>query len=128
MRRGAADTGADDHLAAADDHRPIDLFDDALGYGRSLQLARRVTVNDEFVAAPARDQIAWSDDGVEPARDLDQQLVAGAVAETVVDLLEVVEIKKHHSQAFRQGLSGMKGPGEFVLEAAAVWDRKAPFC
>ena len=51
--------------------------------------------DDKFVAAPARDQVARADDGAEPACDLDQKLVAGAMAETVVDLLEVVERRRN---------------------------------
>ena len=58
--------------------------------------------------------------GAEPARDLDQKLVAGAVAEAVVDLLEVVEVEKHHRQAVRQGLTGMKSQRELFLETSAI--------
>ena len=37
----------------------------------------------KFVAAPSRDHVPRADDGAEPARDLDQKLVTGAVrAET----------------------------------------------
>ena len=61
-----------------------------------------------------------ADDGAEPASDLDQKLVSGAVAETVVDLLEVVEVEKHHGQAVCQGLTGRKSEGELLLETAAV--------
>ena len=62
-RRSAADAGADDHLAAVDDHRAVDFLDDALGDGGRLRLAGRVTVKDDkFVAAPARHQIARADD------------------------------------------------------------------
>ena len=99
-RRGAADARADDDLAPVDDHGAIDLVDNELGEGLGLQLAGLVMVKDDkFVAAPARDQVTRANDGAEPACDLDQKLVPGPVSETVVDLLEVVEVEKHHGQA-----------------------------
>ena len=76
--------------------------------------------DDKFVAAPARDQVARTDDGAEPARDLDQKLVAGAVAETVVDLLEVVEVEKHHGQAVARGAVAAKRQRQLFLETAAI--------
>ena len=76
--------------------------------------------DDEFVAAPARHQIARTDDGAQPACDLDQELVAGPVAETVVDLLEVVEVEKHHGQAVARGAVATKGQSKLFLETAAI--------
>ena len=112
-RRGAADACADDHLAAVDDHGAVDFVDDALGEVGGRRLAGRMMVkDDEFVAAPARDEIARADDRAEPACDLDQELVAGAVAEAVVDLLEVVEVEKHHGEAVARGAVAMKGESE----------------
>ena len=85
------------------------------------QLAGLVMVkDDEFVAAPARDQVTRADDGAEPACDLDQELVAGPVPETVVDLLEVVEIEEHHGQAVARGVVATKGQSELLLETAAI--------
>ena len=99
-RRGAADACADDDLAPVDDHGAVDLVDDALGEVVGLQLTGVVMVkDDEFVAAPARDQVARPDDGAQPVCDLDQELVAGSVSETVVDLLEVIEVEEHHIES-----------------------------
>ena len=96
-RRGAPDACADDDLAPVDDHGAVDLVDDALGEVMGLQLTGVVMVKDDkFVAAPARDQVARPDDGAQPVCDLDQELVAGSVSETIVDLLEVVEVEEHH--------------------------------
>ena len=122
MRRaGAADAGADDDLAAVDDHGPADLFDDALGQRRRLEPVLAVMVqDDEFVAAPTRDQIARTDDGAEPGGDLRQELVARAVAEAVVDLLEVVEIEKHDGDAVGRRTVGAQRLCELILEVATV--------
>ena len=77
--------------------------------------------DDEFVAAPARDQVARTDDGAQPACDLDQELVAGPVAETVVDLLEVVEVEKHHGQAVARGAVATEGPERAAPRNSGDW-------
>ena len=76
--------------------------------------------DDEFVAAPARDQIAGADDGAEPGCDLDQKLVAGAVAEAVVDLLEIVEVEEHHGEPVARRVVATQGQSELFLETAAI--------
>ena len=76
--------------------------------------------DDKFVAAPARDQVARTDNGAQPACDLDQKFVAGPVSETVVDLLEVVEVEKHHGQAIAGGIVAAKGQRELLLEISPV--------
>ena len=120
-RRSAADAGADDHFASVDDHRPVDFVDDALRDGVGVRLARRVMVkHDKFVAAPARDQVARADDAAQPPRDLNQELIAGAMSQTVIDLLEVVEVEKQYCQAVRLRTVGMKRLREVLLEAATV--------
>ena len=76
--------------------------------------------DDKFVAAPARDQIARADNGAEPAGDLDQELVAGAVAEAIIDLLEIVEVEKHHGQAVAGSAVATKSECELLLETSAI--------
>ena len=73
--------------------------------------------DNEFVAAPAGDQIARADDAGEPACDLRQKLVAGGVAQAVVDLLEIVEIEEHHGEF---GPIGPERNRQLLLEAPAV--------
>ena len=53
----------------------------------------------ELVAAHARDGVAGAQRGVEAERDRLQQLVAGVVAERVVDHLEAVEVEEEHRGA-----------------------------
>ena len=76
--------------------------------------------DDEFVPAPARDQIARADDRPQPARDVGQQLVARAMAEAVIDLFEIVEVEEHHGQAVGRP-ARVGGQCEFVLEACVGW-------
>ena len=68
---------------------------DAAGGDRGLRLVLEADAQDgELVAAEAGDQIGVAHGGLEPLRDLDQQPVAGLVAEAVVDDLEVVEVEE----------------------------------
>ena len=53
----------------------------------------------ELVAAEARGGVAGADAGVEALGDGQQDLVAGGVAEAVVDRLEVVEVEEDDRQA-----------------------------
>ena len=84
-----------------------------------LPLAMAVE-DDELVAAPAGDEVARADDAAEAPRDLRQELVAGGVAQAVVDLLEIVEVEKHHGEIGR-GPVRTKRDGQLLLEAPAVW-------
>jgi hypothetical protein len=52
----------------------------------------------ELVAAKAGDRVLAPDAGLEPAGHGDQQVVAGRVAELVVDRLEVVQVDEQQGQ------------------------------
>ena len=52
----------------------------------------------ELVAAEPRDRVAAAQHRLEPAGELDEQQVAVAVAERVVDLLEAVEVHQQHRE------------------------------
>ena len=85
-----------------------------------LELAGAVAVeDDELVAAPARDQIARADDAAQSGARSRPKACRRSVAEAVVDLLEVVEIEKHHGQT-AVARTTFQSPGEFLFEAAAV--------
>ena len=87
------------------------LEDPLGGVGRLLAVLDVLEQHRELVAAEARGGVGAADALVEPARDLDQHLVAGRVAEAVVDRLEVVEVEEDH--------------GEPALLAPAARDRVA---
>ena len=61
----------------------------------------------ELVAAEARRGVAGAQHVLEPPRDVDEQLVAGPVAERVVDDLEAVEVAEQHGQ--RAGVAAQRG-------------------
>ena len=59
----------------------------------------------ELVPAEANQQVPLAEDPSQPRAELSQQLVAGRVAERVVDLLEPVEIDEEEGQALGLGSS-----------------------
>ena len=65
---------------------------------RVLGMAQLGEDDRELVAAEARHRVVVADAVAQPLRHLQQQLVAGGVAERVVDGLEVIEIDEHHRQ------------------------------
>ena len=64
-----------------------------LGVGRA---ERRLDQHGELVAAEPGHRVAVAHRRAQPVGDLDQQLVAGRVAEAVVDLLEAVQVEEQH--------------------------------
>jgi hypothetical protein len=57
----------------------------------------------EFVAAETGDRVALLRAGLEPMRNDGQQLVARAVAERIVDALEVIQVDIHERAAREPG-------------------------
>ena len=64
-----------------------------VGLARTLQGGQ---YGDEFVAAQARHQILGPNGGAQAPRHLAQQLVAGLVAQRIIDRLEMVEVDEQH--------------------------------
>ena len=100
---GDADAGADDDLAALELVGLAHRLDDALRKRRGVgRLVDRHLQDRELVAAHARDRIGLAHQRAQAAGGILQQLVAGRVAQRVVDVLEVIEIEQmdgHHVAA-----------------------------
>ena len=77
------------------------LEDPLRGVRGRLALGDVLEQHGELVAAEARRDVGAADAVVEPARELDEHLVAGGVAERVVDGLEVVEVEEDHRRRAR---------------------------
>ena len=75
----------------------------AAGQRDGVGLVDVLADDDELVAAEAGDQVAGAHGGAQPVGHLDEQLVAGGVAERVVDDLEVVEVEEEAGQAAGAG-------------------------
>jgi hypothetical protein len=75
----------------------------------------------ELVAAQARHDVARAHVFLDAARRLDEELVAGAVAQAVVDQLEAVEVEIHHRELrARMRFAALDRLGQAFVEAAAV--------
>src|SRR3954447_2867471 len=86
-------------LATGDRERLAEGLLHALRDLERLLLVHHVLAKkNELVAAEARDGVARSKRFAEARRECAEQLVAGLVAEAVVDHLEVVHVEKEHGQ------------------------------
>ena len=75
----------------------------------------------EFVAAEPCEGVGRADTGLQDARHLLQQAVAGLVATGVVDHLELVEVQIQHDVAnFAIGARGLQGRVDTMFEFAAI--------
>ena len=84
---------------------------DAPGKGLCvLRVVARRLQSQKFVAALARQKLAGTQHPPHPVGDLDQQQVAGAMAEQIVDVLEAVEVDRERGELVRllMGLGGVE--------------------
>ena len=93
---------------------------DALGDLEGLLVGLDLGQHDELVAAQARHGVRGAHDLGQARADLDQQLVAGLVAERVVDRLEAVDVEQQHRDAEAEALGAAEGVLDAVEEQRAV--------
>jgi hypothetical protein len=94
---GDADARRDMHIDAEQPHRRPHHIDGALADADGLCTCHRSIDQDhEFIASEAGRGVDRAHRTLEALRHLTQEIIAGAVAEGVVDELEAVEI--HHQQ------------------------------
>ena len=122
---GAADRDADARrrveLATRQRDRLVQHRDDALGELDRLGDVGDVFAHDhELVAAEARHRVGRADRTGEPTRDLDEQLVADDVTETVVDELEAVEVEEQDRDVALGAFGARQRVREAVDEQQAV--------
>ncbi len=121
LGEGDADAGRDADLGAAldqirlgeGDPQPVGDLEDAVLAGGGVAGAVADDERGELVAAEAGRGVPGADGVLEPAGGLDQQLVAGLVADGVVDGLEAVEVDEEHGGA----RVGDSPAGEGLLDA-----------
>ena len=120
-RDGDAHADGQRQLVAVDALRTRHLGPDALrDLERGVEVAHRVQQHGELVAAESRDQVGRPEQRRERVRDGDEHVVAHLVTETVVDLLEPVDVDEEHRDAATR--RGDVGPGsiEALEEQPAV--------
>src|SRR5262249_40163837 len=110
-----ADARAEGDVPTRDGDRLRQVLDEASGERDGLLAADVLEQQRELVSAEPGDRVARAHDLLEPARDDPQELVAGVVAEAVVDLLEAVEVDEENGDL----VLGARRPRKFVVEAVA---------
>ena len=121
---GDADAQGDGELVARQLEGPGHAAEHPLGgvFGQ-LGGVELVQHDHELVAAGPGDQVAVAQAAAQALGDRQQQLVAGRVAEGVVDVFEVVEVGDQHRDPVRLGLGAGDDFPEVALEQAAVGQR-----
>src|SRR5882672_7924888 len=88
-----ADARRDAYFFLTDGERGVQGVEDALGRSlRGRRIVKRLDQDGEFIPAQARDRFALANSGPEPLGGEAQDLVAGRMAELVVDRLESVQV------------------------------------
>jgi hypothetical protein len=94
------DAGLDRDAGPAEREWLGDRATRSLGHPQGLALSTQVFAQDhELIAAVAGHGVARAQHPPQPVRDLDQQFVAGVVAEVVVDALEAIEVEEQQQSA-----------------------------
>ncbi len=116
-----ADAGRDQEFLLVDDQRPRCGFEDFVRHSaHCIDAGGILHQDDEFVPAQPRQHIAVAQAGAQPGGDLLQQLVAGFVADNVVDVLEAVEVDQHQRGIHSLALAGRDRMLEGALEVRAI--------
>ena len=96
-RERDADAGGDEHLLADHLERPAQGLDQAVHEGHDVAKIGDVDEGDgEFVAAQPRDEVALAQRRPNAGADVPQHLIAAAVIDGFVDLLELVDVEAEH--------------------------------
>ena len=136
-----ADAGVDVHPDPADAERALQRRPQPQAGGARRGLVTRGEHDGELVAAEPRQRVALAQRHLQPRPDLAQHLVAGVVAERVVELLEAVEVDQQQRDLGvgvldrlaepREQVPAVPQPGQVVGDrgplalAQAVDDRQA---
>ncbi len=117
-----ADAGLDVERQAIGLERQLQRGEDALeGLVEVVRGLRQLPDEDaELVAAEARDGVAAAQDGLEAPRELDQQEVAVAMPQRVVDLLEAVEVHEQDGELRAVSVGDADRVLDLLPEARAV--------
>jgi hypothetical protein len=117
---GDADAGPDGDLPADQGEGRAQGGDDPLGEEPGRVQVGVLGQDRELVAAEPADGVVLAQAAPKPAGDLAQQPVAGAVAEAVVDHLEIVQVDEEHGQAAAVAARPGQGVADAVVEQRPV--------
>ena len=116
-----ADADADLEDQAVDAERLGQRIDQALGHpARGREIGRARQQHRELVAAQPRHGVDPAQRPLQPRTDLGQQQVAEVMPESVVDVLEAVEVEQQHRHRHPGALGGVDRHVDPVVEQGAV--------
>ena len=125
---GDADAGGDLELVALDHERRLErgqeVVRDVVGGGAGV-VVEVGQQQHELVAAVAGEQVGRARAGRQARRDLAQQLVAGGVAERVVDELEAVEVDVEDGAGVAVAARAGERERRVLLELGAVGEARS---
>ncbi len=97
---GDPQTDGDGQFVALEPERMADTANQAIEHGADVLFPLAVVkIDDEFVPSEPRHHVILPDAALQPAAQLLQQLIAGTVAQGVIDLLEVIHIDENQGEA-----------------------------
>lgn len=119
---GHADAEGDVDLLVAGRGRGAEGGDDPVGdLGGLRRVGDVLEQDDDLVAAQARDRVRPADRPLDPSRDRHEELVAGVVAQAVVDRLETVDVaEQDRGQGGGAPVDAVDGGREPVLQDRPV--------
>ena len=118
---GCADAGGHEDLGARERNAHGEFAQQLVEHHLELFDARQILDQDgELIAAQAPDGVLAAQAPFEALADLLQELVAGRVAERVVDVLEVVEVDEEQRQQPFVPARALHGLGQPVAEQIAI--------
>ncbi len=116
-----ADAGRRDIFVASQGEGRLQRFDDALGDARGLAGSGDVLdQHHELVAAQTRGCVFGPQTGAQSLSDFDQQLIAGFVAQAIVDVFEMIEIEKQNRARTFAALCAGDGAAQSLHQQRAV--------
>ena len=116
-----ADRRRDDQFMLFDSAETGDSLQQFFGHMRRTVGIGVRQQQDELIPAQARHRVFLAHRRFQTLCDLYQQRVADAVAEVVVDVLEVIKIEKHHDQLGAAALRHVERMADTVGEQRPVW-------
>jgi len=121
-RKRDADAGSDHDLLTFDIVRLAQERHDAFGQDARLRRSGEPRLQDrEFVAAESSDHVGAAQARAETLRHRRQKLVAGGVAQGVVDVLEFIEIEIKNGEYFRVPAHAQQSFVEALVKQHPVW-------
>ncbi len=119
-----ADAAGDEQFVARHGERLLEQGHQLLGHVGGAWTAHVFQQHDEFVAAQARQRIAFAQAGGQLPRHLLEEQVAHMVAEGVVDVLEAVQVDEQHRQLLARARAADHRMLQAVVEQQPVRQRR----